>query len=162
VQDSSFLGNGARAKELDSIVMGVAHVTDHRALGRGCEREKARKRLALHLSGRVVIVVVEPSFANPNHPWRLGQLCQDRPELGQNFAGIVGVNADGGEHITLFRRQVGGAFSSGEVATRSDAHHGHNTGGAGAFQHSRQILMKILEIEVAVRIHDGKHERPAR
>ena len=78
----------------ERVVPGLAGVDHERQVVLVGEADLRREHLALHVAGRVVVVVVEPALAHGHDPGRSQQLGQ----AVEPVAGVVRVKPDGGPH----------------------------------------------------------------
>ena len=83
----------------------------------------------------MVVVVVEPGLADPDHPGRARQPLERRPVLLGHLGGVVGVDAHGGEDVGLRGGYRGGLLGGRRPAPDADTNESSHAGLAGPGQH---------------------------
>ena len=125
---------------------------DHQRQSGFARRLNVRPQALLLRGARaVVVVIIEPGFADRHHFRMLG----DRHQLGRAdvelFMRLVWMRADRAEHVREF---LGDGQHLGMPAhARADRHHASDVSRAGARHHRVELGGEIREIQVAVAVH---------
>ncbi len=133
------------------IVFRIARVHDHGTAGLSGERDLRGKRGSLGLTRRVVVVIVEPAFAD-----RDSTACQQLAKLGNvstgfEFCGVVRVNTGGCENEPrVLSRARGGDRRRIDRLTDADDRQCARLAGAGDYLPAVAGERRVREVGVAV------------
>ena len=123
------------------------------SFGRSRQLHLLQKYLLLHVSRRVIVVVVQANFAPGNDLGLLCQVCQLQ-EIGvaRQFR-FMRMNADRGVNEIMLRRKSDGAIQCARAVADADGENGFDIILAGARQSSDRGPDRTLPVEMRMGIN---------
>ncbi len=146
------LGGALGGEHVERVVPGVAAVDDQWQVELMGELDLFGEGLALDVTWRVLVVVVEAGLADRHHPWLVEQVDDGVDAL----AGVVRVQAHGCPDVV----ELGGGGDRGQAggAVTSDRHHPGHELVAGGPDRGGGASGHPLVVDVAVRVEEsGRH-----
>ena len=139
-------------EDAQGVILGVARVDDERQPSVARNGDVGAKQRLLHRSIRLVVVVVEPSLADPDHFRMHGRLEQCAfAEVGM-LVGFVRVDADAGPHVAL---ALGGAdYARPFAPPRRDVEETADAGGARPIEHALLVFGEAFVFKVTMAVDE--------